>query len=86
MTSGVSISTLIRREAIRRMIMIVGTHKNISIDDELDCDGELTITPAMYMDDWLTKSMAISVIKHLSLVFGLDVIVEAVEKLEESNK
>ncbi len=65
--------------------MLIGTHKNIQIDDELDSDGELPLE-FVQAADWLTKSMALSVIKHLATLFKLEVIIEAVERYEESSK
>ncbi len=66
--------------------METGTHKNTQIDDALDCDGELQINYGGDSIDWLTKDMAVGVIKHLAAVFDIDEILEAVEKYEETGK
>ena len=64
--------------------MLIGTHKNIQIDDDLDSDGELPLE-FVQAADWLTKSMTVSVIRHMAKVFDLEVILEAVERYEEDN-
>lgn len=64
--------------------MLTGTHKNTKIGDELDCDGELLVAPMLHIDDWLTKGMAVEVIKHIAAVFDLSEILAAVEKHEEA--
>ena len=69
--------------------METGTQFNTFIGDDLDFDQELLISPrnaSVETADWLNQDMAVSVIKHLSKVFGLDVILEAVEKYEEQSK
>lgn len=66
--------------------MLTGTHKNIKIGDELDCDKELLVAPMLHIDDWLTKDMAVEVIKHLVVAFDMKGLLEDVEKYEESLK
>ncbi|MCK4609488.1 MAG: hypothetical protein KAT71_08395 [Gammaproteobacteria bacterium] len=51
---------------------------------DIDSDGELEVS-IFDSNDWLTKSMAVSVISHLAKVFKLEVIIEAVELYNESN-
>lgn len=68
--------------------MITGTHKSVVIANELDCDNEAGIDRlSVTMDnDWLTKDMAVAVIKHLCKVFRLSEILASVEKYEENQK
>ena len=64
--------------------MITGTHKDTCIENELDADGQLMIYALHDTGDWLTKDMAVAVIKHLCKVFGLSEILASVEKYEEA--
>ena len=66
--------------------MKTGTREDMFLARDIDSDGELEVS-IFDSNDWLTKSMAVSVIKHLASkeVFDLEVILEAVELYNESN-
>ena len=64
--------------------MKTGTREDMFLARDIDSDGELEVS-IFDSNDWLTKSMAVSVIKHLATIFKLELIIEAVELYNESN-
>lgn len=54
----------------------------IHFDDKVDSDGDIEVL-IMDKNEFLDKKYAIDVIKHLSKVFDIDEVLEAIEKHEE---